>query len=136
MNISLTVPRRWFFCGSFLLVMLHVGVCCAVVSVPCSLVVTCWERADLLAVVYVVFCHFPKCVLVQIRIKARLALWNWFKPSSKIFYWPFQGGTSFVDLLWVFFCLVFVMPLCASVYLCLVVTCWERADLLALVCGL
>ena len=31
-------------------------------------------------------------------------------------------------------CLVFFMPLCASVYLCLVVTCWERADLLALVC--
>ena len=24
-----------------------------------------------------------------------------------------------------FFCLVFVMPLCASVYLCLVVTYWE-----------
>ena len=23
------------------------------------------------------------------------------------------------------------MPLCASVYMCLVVTCWERADLLA-----
>ena len=34
-----------------------------------------------------------------------------------------------------FFCLVFAMPLCASVYMCLVVTCWERADLLALVCG-
>ena len=34
-----------------------------------------------------------------------------------------------------FLCLVFVMPLCASVYLCLVVTCWERDDLLALVCG-
>ena len=34
-----------------------------------------------------------------------------------------------------FFCLVFVMPLCASVYLCLVVTFWERADLSALVCG-
>ena len=32
-----------------------------------------------------------------------------------------------------FFCLVLFMPL--SVYLCLVVTCWERADLLALVCG-
>ena len=40
----------------------------------------------------------------------------------------------FVDLVF-FFCLVFVMPLCASVYLCLVVTCWESADLLALVCG-
>ena len=23
------------------------------------------------------------------------------------------------------FCLVFAMPLCASVYMCLVVTCWE-----------
>ena len=49
--------------------MLHVDVCCAVASVPCSLVVTCWERANLLAVVCVVFCHFPKCVLVYIRIK-------------------------------------------------------------------
>ena len=33
------------------------------------------------------------------------------------------------------FCLVFAMFLCASVYMCFVVTCWERADLLALVCG-
>ena len=39
-----------------------------------------------------------------------------------------------MDLL-CFFCLVFTMPLCASAYMCLVVTCWERADLLALVCG-
>ena len=39
-----------------------------------------------------------------------------------------------MDLL-CFFCLVFVMSLCASVYMCFVVTCWERADLLALVCG-
>ena len=51
-----------------LLVMLHVGVCCNVVSVLCSHVVTCWERADLVAVVCVVFCHFPKYVLVHIRI--------------------------------------------------------------------
>ena len=27
-----------------------------------------------------------------------------------------------------YFCLVFAIPLCASVYMCLVVTCWERAD--------
>ena len=33
------------------------------------------------------------------------------------------------------FCLVFAMSLCASVYMCFVVICWERADLLALVCG-
>ena len=39
----------------FLLVMRHVSVCCDVVSVTCSLVVTCWERADLSAVACVVF---------------------------------------------------------------------------------
>ena len=33
------------------------------------------------------------------------------------------------------FCLVFAMSLCASVYMCFVVSCWERADLLALVSG-
>ena len=42
------------------------------------------------------------------------------------------------ELLWIFY--VFVLScvgyvLCASVYMCFVVTCWERADLLALVCG-
>ena len=35
-----------------------------------------------------------------------------------------------VLLLWIFMCgLVFVMPLCAPVYLYLVVTCWERSRL-------
>ena len=55
-----------------LLVMLHVGVCCNVVSILCSLVVTCWERAGLLAIVSVVFCHYPKCVHVHIRIKGEV----------------------------------------------------------------
>ena len=32
-------------------------------------------------------------------------------------------------------CFVFAMSLCKSVYMCFGVTCWERADLLALVCG-
>ena len=31
-------------------------------------------------------------------------------------------------------CLVFALASCASVYMWFVVTCWERADLLALVC--
>ena len=67
------------------------------------------------------------------ELRVRLAPLNRFKPSSKIFYWPFQGGTSFVDLLC--FCSVLcLLCLCASVYMCFVVTCWERADLLALVC--
>ena len=52
--------------------MLHVGVYWAVVSAPCSLVFTCWERAELLAVVFVVFCHFPKYVLVHIRTKGEV----------------------------------------------------------------
>ena len=34
-----------------------------------------------------------------------------------------------MDLFCFFFCDVFVMPLWGSVYLCLVVTCWEMADL-------
>ena len=42
------------------------------------------------------------------------------------------GWEPFVQFL---FCLAFAMSLCASVYMCFVVTCWERADLLSLVCG-
>ena len=34
-----------------------------------------------------------------------------------------------------FFSLVFAMSLCVSVYMCFVVPCFERADLLALVSG-
>ena len=33
------------------------------------------------------------------------------------------------------FCPVIAVPLCASVCICLVVNCWERADLLALAGG-
>ena len=38
-----------------------------------------------------------------------------------------------MDLL-CFFSVLFAISLCASGYMCFVVTCWERADLLALVC--
>ena len=50
----------------------------------------------------------------------------------------FTDRSKAVLLLWIFyvlFCLVFAMSLCASVYMCFVVTYWERADLLALICG-
>ena len=40
-----------------------------------------------------------------------------------------------MDLLCFFLCLVIAMSLCASVYMCFVVNCWEMADLLAHVCG-
>ena len=49
----------------------------------------------------------------------------------------FTDRSKAVLLLWIFcvFLLVFAMALCASVNMCLVVTCWERAGPLALVCG-
>ena len=40
--------------------MYHVCLCYAVMSVPCSLVITCWERADLLTLLCVMF----PCVFV------------------------------------------------------------------------
>ena len=57
--VLLSVPRQCFFCGSFLLFMLHVCLCYAVLSVACSLMITCLERVDLSALLCVVFCHFP-----------------------------------------------------------------------------
>ena len=88
--ILLTVPRRYFSCGSFV-----------------------W---------------FMVCVLIHILTKGAVGvLLNRFKPSSKIF----QGVASFVDYL-CYFCLVFVMLSCTSSYWCLAVTCWEKAELLAL----
>ena len=47
----------------------------------------------------------------------------------------FQCGASFGDHL-CYFCLVFVMRVQESVYCCCVVTTWERADLLTLVCDI
>ena len=52
------------------------------------------------------------------ELRVRLAPLNRFKPSSKIFYWPFQGGTSFVD------------PLCFCSVLCLL--CFVRVSLYVL----
>ena len=51
------------------------------------------------------------------ELRVRLAPLNRFKPSSKIFYWPFQGGTSFVDLFMFLFCLMFTM-FCARLFIC------------------
>ena len=53
------------------------------------------------------------------ELRVRLAPLNRFKPSSKIFYWPFQGGTSFVDLL----CFFSVLRLLCFVRVCLYVLC-------------
>ena len=47
--------------------MLYVGVCCAVVSVPCSLVVTCWDRLTSW-----LSCLLPKCVLFHNGVKSEV----------------------------------------------------------------
>ena len=65
---SLTVPMRYFFVDPFLLFMFRV--CHVVLSVHCSLVVTCWERDNLLALLYVMFSFvfgtFSCVVLAQV----------------------------------------------------------------------
>ena len=67
----LTVPRRYFFCTSFVdhLCFFVSCVSYAFESVHCCLVVTCWERADLLALVgdvYCIFVTFPCGILGQV----------------------------------------------------------------------
>ena len=118
-----------FFLLCFMLV-------CVVLS--CLFLVAFWSPAEKGLTAWLLgllcFVTFPNVSWSTTELRVRMAPLNWFKPSSKVFYWPFQGGTSIVDLL-CFFCLVFVMPWCASVYLCIVVICWERTDILALVCG-
>ena len=59
-----------------------------------------------LAIVFVVFVSFPNVSWSTLELRASLAPWNWFVPSYKIFYWPFQGGSSFADLLCFFYAFV------------------------------
>ena len=64
----LTIPSRCFFCGSFIL-FLSCFVMLSCTSVCWCLVVTCWERADLLALFCdVLLCrfHFPIGILGQV----------------------------------------------------------------------
>ena len=63
----LTVRRHHFFCGSFVIFVSCVSH--AFASVYCCLVVTCWVRAHLLALVgdvYCIFVTFPRGFLGQV----------------------------------------------------------------------
>ena len=104
--------------------------------VLCSLVVTCWERADLLAAVCVFFVLSLSQMCSGPHQNQGLGWRRETGLSPPVKYFTDRSKT--VLLLWIFY--VFVLSsvcyvLCASVYMCFVVTCWERADLLALVCG-
>ena len=64
--INLTVPRWCFFLDPFLLYTFYVCFYYAVLSAPCSLLITCWARTDLLAFLYFVFlwfCHFSMSLI-------------------------------------------------------------------------
>ena len=104
------------------------------IVLSCLFHVALWSPAGKGLTSWLCLVYFPNVSWFTSELMARLVPWNWCKSSSKIFYWPFQGGTSFVDSLY-FLSLVFAMPLCGSVYMCLMVTCLVRVDLLAPVCG-
>ena len=56
----------------FLLFMFHVCLCYAVLSVSCSLMITCWETANLLSILCVAF----SCVSIALTYDARDQVWN------------------------------------------------------------
>ena len=114
----------------------------------CTKYETCAKTADINAQVYVfgkgltsllscvlhflAFCHFPNVSWSTSELRVRLAPGNLLKSSSKIFILTFQRRFFFYGSF-----VLFMSCVChalASVHCCLVVTCWEKADLLALVC--
>ena len=84
-------------------VVFHACLCCAVLSISCSRVVTCWERADLLALlcVFLVFVSLTHMRLDHTpKLRVRLVPLNRFKPSSNFL----NVCSKAVLLLWIFFC--------------------------------
>ena len=64
LRLNIVKPSSDFRCwpfqgGVFLLFMFHVYPCFVELSVPCSLVVTCWKWAGLLCIMFLVFYDFP-----------------------------------------------------------------------------
>ena len=75
-----------------------------------------------------IHCFFSTILIQRCFLYHFLSLTKWTIICHNFDYF-FCGSFMFL------FCLVFSMSLCSSVYMCFVVTCWGRADLLALVCG-
>ena len=63
----------------------------------------------------VVIFHFWKVASAS-EFRVRLAPWNRFSPPVKYFYWPFQGGTSFMDHLC--FSGLCLLCLCGCLFIC------------------
>ena len=91
-----------------------------------------WPLGCRVRCVFLCFVTFPNVSWSTSELRMRLATWNWLKPSSKIFLMTVSRRYFFSGSFMLF--LSCVCHAFASVHCCLVVTCWERADLLALVC--
>ena len=87
--------------------------CCCVCSLwsPAGKGLTSWLSCLLCCVT------FPNVFWSTSELRARFASWSCFTPFSKIFYWPFQGSTSFVDLLG-FFSVLCLLCLCVRLVIC------------------
>ena len=98
--------------------LLHVGGCCFVVPVPCSLVVTCWERADLCCVLS----FFQMCPCPH-QNKAR----DWrreigFSPQVK--YLTDRSQAVLLMLIFYLFSVLCLICLCARLFICAL---WSHA---------
>ena len=109
------------------------GFTCWISFAPVFSLIYCWVLILALSPCYILIYMFYEMMHWSVRalsckpniyaswstseLRVRLAPLNRFKPSSKVFNWPFQGGTSFVDLLC--FCSVLcLLCLCARLFIC------------------
>ena len=80
--------------------MLHVCHYYAVLTVPSCLVVACGGKADLLALLGVVFsfvfCHFPICVLIRIKTGDEVGTGKYLK-ALQYFFTTYPRRCFFVD---------------------------------------
>ena len=100
--------------------------CHHAVLCPYNFVGTCWEgltswQSCLLC--FLLFCHFPMCVLIHIKTKVRLILLNMFKPSNSYFT---DRSKALLLLLFIFYVLLY--------YACLFLVSVLSADLLTILC--
>ena len=78
------------------------------------------------------------CILIQIRIKGEVGTVYMLNSSSILFYWPFQGSASFVDLFLLFItgkvltywlsCVMFSCDMSLSIWCCRSSVVLDRTD--------
>ena len=104
----MNLPRRYFFCGSFMFLFCLVFAISSYASVYMCSLVTCWERAGLLALVCGVYCEFVTFPLVSwVRCGTWLYRFLIFAPLLTLhFRWHWPSWMKLSNLR-CFFCGVF-----------------------------